>query len=156
LNTGSRNDGAGKNAAQPAQSCRKFQKEEATDADASSDEYDEADSLCNERSQDAIDSQKGSKNFSLQAVLNNHQCRQSEGGAHHHDHEKVLVSKEKSTTNSDLSSDYQGKTLISSVDYQRKGRQEKIILGLAGAILYGVAQGFMDVGEKVALEKENL
>jgi hypothetical protein len=55
-----------------------------------------------------------------------------------------------------LSSDYQGKTLVSSVDCQRKGRTEKIIFGLAGAILYGTAQGFMDVGEKVALEKENL
>lgn len=65
------------------------------------------------------------------------------------------MNRETSTNNSDLGSDYHGRSL-GSEDYQRKGRQDKIILGLAGAILYGMTGGFTDVGEKVALEKENL
>ena len=49
----------------------------------------------------------------------------------------------------------QRKTKISQSD-RRRGRQQRIILGLACALLYGVAQGFLDVGEKVGQEKEDL
>lgn len=90
------------------------------DNEASSDEYDEADSLCNEMTQEAVDSQFNSNDFSLQAVLNNQDNRD--------DNEKDYQEKEaydrgqSTTNNSVISSDYHGKTFLSSTD-QRKGRQ---------------------------------
>lgn len=58
-------------------------------------------------------------------------------------------------TKSEYSSEQEHRILISNGD-ARRNRKQIIIFGLAGAILYGVAQGFMDVGEKVGQEKENL
>lgn len=77
---------------------------EGPDGEASSDECDEADSLCNNNSQAPAESHHdSSKNFSTQAVRNI-QDDTSDNDKQYQ--EKEVFEKEKSTTNSIVSSDF--------------------------------------------------
>ena len=112
----------------------------------------EADSLYNNQTQQNEESRDASQNYSNIAAQNNAD-NNSNGEKYYQDKEVYVLPID--TKSAGSSEQDPNKVLIPSTD-SRRGRKQIIAVGLVAAILYGVAQGFMDVGEKVGLEKENL
>ena len=121
-----------------------------TQAQLQSHQRAQDDSLLNNPASQTDKNTDSGQNYSNLATQNNDSAT-----ADKHYQDKEVYEGPRETKSSYSSEEERNKVLISQGD-ARRNRKQIIIVGVAGAILYGVAQGFMDVGEKVGLEKEDL